>query len=73
VELLHLETITFSDAKLSDINVVLCYILSQYRRNFGQRQRMTSHEKSDLYVLLNCRYFIIMTFNSVDGVTIYAF
>jgi hypothetical protein len=28
---LCLETITFSDATLSDINVVLCYILSQYR------------------------------------------
>jgi hypothetical protein len=25
-----LETITFSDDTLSDINVVLCYVLSQY-------------------------------------------
>jgi hypothetical protein len=32
LELLRLETITFSDAMLSDINVVLCYILSQYRK-----------------------------------------
>ncbi len=31
LKLLHLETITFSDATLSDINVVLCYVLSQYR------------------------------------------
>jgi hypothetical protein len=30
LKLLHLETITFSDATLSDINVVLCYVLSQY-------------------------------------------
>ncbi len=31
LKLLRLETITFSDATLSDINVVLCYVLSQYR------------------------------------------
>ncbi len=31
LELLRLETIAFSDAKLSDINVVLCYVSSQYR------------------------------------------
>jgi hypothetical protein len=31
LKLLHLETITFRDATLSDINVVLCYILSQYQ------------------------------------------
>jgi hypothetical protein len=31
LKLLLLETITFSDATLSDINVVLCYVLSQYR------------------------------------------
>jgi hypothetical protein len=31
LKLLLLETITFSDASLSDINVVLCYVLSQYR------------------------------------------
>jgi hypothetical protein len=30
LKLLRLETITFSDATLSDINVVLCYVLSQY-------------------------------------------
>jgi hypothetical protein len=30
LQLLRLETITFSDATLSDINVVFCYILSQY-------------------------------------------
>jgi hypothetical protein len=29
-KLLSLETITFSDATLSDKNVVLCYALSQY-------------------------------------------
>ena len=31
LKLLCLETITFSDAMLSDINIVLCYILSQYQ------------------------------------------
>ena len=30
LKLLRLETITFSDATLSDINIVLCYVLSQY-------------------------------------------
>ncbi len=30
LDLLRLETIMFSDATLSDINVVLCYVLSQY-------------------------------------------
>jgi hypothetical protein len=33
LKLLRLETVTFSDATLSDINVVLCYILSQHRLN----------------------------------------
>ncbi len=33
MELLRLETLTFSDFMLSDINVVLCYVLSQYRKN----------------------------------------
>ncbi len=31
IKLLCLETITFSNAMLSDINVVCCYVLSQYR------------------------------------------
>jgi hypothetical protein len=30
LELLRFETIMFSDAALSDINVELCYVLSQY-------------------------------------------
>jgi hypothetical protein len=30
LKLLHLETITISDATLNDINIVLCYVLSQY-------------------------------------------
>jgi hypothetical protein len=37
LKLLRLETITFSDATLCDINVVLCCVLSQYRLN-GQPQ-----------------------------------
>ncbi len=31
LKLLRLETLTFSDVTLSDINVVWCYVLSQYR------------------------------------------
>jgi hypothetical protein len=31
LKLLCLETITFSDAVSSDMNVLLCYVLSQYR------------------------------------------
>ena len=33
LKLLRLETIMFSDAMLSDINVVLRYVLSQYLQN----------------------------------------
>jgi hypothetical protein len=33
LQLLRFETITFSDATLSDIKVVLCYVLSQYPEN----------------------------------------
>ncbi len=32
LKLLHLETITFSDATLRDKSVVLCYVLSQYQK-----------------------------------------
>ncbi len=32
-QLLCFETITFCDATLSDINVILCYVLSQYPLN----------------------------------------
>ncbi len=31
LKFLHLETLTFSDVTLNDINVVWCYVLSQYR------------------------------------------
>ncbi len=31
LKLLRLETIMFSEATLSDINIVLCYVLSLYR------------------------------------------
>jgi hypothetical protein len=37
LKLLRLETISFSDAMLSDINVVLCYILSQYPIDYSVR------------------------------------
>ncbi len=33
LKLLRLETVTFSDATLSDINIVLCYVLSKYQFN----------------------------------------
>ncbi len=32
LKLLRLETLTFSDVTLSDINVVWCYVLSQYHK-----------------------------------------
>jgi hypothetical protein len=34
LKLLRLETLTFIDATLSDINIVLCYVLSQYRLRY---------------------------------------
>jgi hypothetical protein len=41
LKLLRLETtITFSDATLSDINVVLCYVLLQYRLTCPTPQQM---------------------------------
>jgi hypothetical protein len=38
LKLLRLETITFSDVMLSDINIVLCYVLLQYRRSTLDRE-----------------------------------
>jgi hypothetical protein len=35
LQLLRLGTIMFSDARLSDLNVVLCYILSQYLHKYS--------------------------------------
>ncbi len=35
LKLLRLETLTYSDVTLSDINVVWCYVLSQYRFAFS--------------------------------------
>jgi hypothetical protein len=45
LKLLRLETITFRDATLSDINGVLCYILLQYH-NFLElkRERLKGRE-----------------------------
>ncbi len=45
LKLLRLETVTFSDATLSDINVVLCYVLSQYPKNNGSRRLKISVQK----------------------------
>jgi hypothetical protein len=47
LKLVRLETFTFSDARLSDMNVVLCYVLSQYRNadvkeNMGDRMLQRS-------------------------------
>ncbi len=43
LKLLRLETVTFSDATFSDINVVLCYILSQYRYDPPQKATWTAY------------------------------
>jgi hypothetical protein len=48
LKLLRSETITFSDATLSDINVVLCYVLSQYRSTvtfYFQQQTCEIHTR----------------------------
>jgi hypothetical protein len=45
LELLRLETLTFSDVTLSDINVVGCYVLSQYRYGYlGGGSRVDSFD-----------------------------
>ncbi len=44
LKLLRLETITFSDATLSDINVVLCYVLSQYRSRLIRTRGMCADQ-----------------------------
>ncbi len=42
MKLLRLETITFSDAKLSDMNIVLCYVLLQYQKTIKIKFFVTS-------------------------------
>ncbi len=42
---LRLETLTFSDITLIDINVVWCYVLSQYRWHDSQILRYQNHEQ----------------------------
>jgi hypothetical protein len=44
LKLLRLETITFSDATLSDINVVLCFVLSQYQA--GRSWEYINHSRT---------------------------
>jgi hypothetical protein len=46
LKLLRLETVTFSDAMLSDINVVLCCVLSQYLKNNGSCRLKISVQKA---------------------------
>ena len=56
LKLLRLETSTFSDATLSDINVVLCYVLTQYRsvktvgRLFKKIQRLSSGYDKKVFI-----------------------
>jgi hypothetical protein len=50
LKLLRLETFTFSDAMLSDINVVLCYVLSLYSLD-----NSLSCHWSILFCLSGCR------------------
>ena len=51
LKLLLLETITFSDATLSDINVVLCYILSKYCHEIEKQRKKLEAEKVNHYYL----------------------
>ncbi len=53
LKLLRLESITFTDATLSDINFVLCYVLSQYQQNTWNQ------DFSKFFVLVNGRIRIL--------------
>ncbi len=56
MKLLHLETITFSDAKLSYINLVLCYVLSHYVLKLLHLETITFSDAtlSEINVVLFC-------------------
>jgi hypothetical protein len=49
INLAYFGTITFSDATLSDINVVLCYVLLQYREGY-RRDITVAVSKQDFYM-----------------------
>jgi hypothetical protein len=58
LKLLRLETIMFSDALLNDINVVLCYVVSQYHIIYMLCVKGThGNEKKQLLHRLIC-YFV---------------
>ncbi len=64
LKLLRLETITFSDATLSDINVVLCSVLSQYvqipsilwRSGIWGTKTTQGHTEGHNLSLIGCKY-----------------
>jgi hypothetical protein len=49
LELLRFDTLTFSDVTLNDINVVWCYVLSQYRVNTQKSWQKKKKKKKYLY------------------------
>jgi hypothetical protein len=53
LKLLRFETITFSDATLSDINNVLCYVLSQYRLLISAKPQQQPKNHRILPLLIN--------------------
>jgi hypothetical protein len=72
LKLLLLETLTFSDVTFCDINVVLCYVLSQYQKNSDTLECFNVYPKankcSQLLIersgMLNCITFSLDIFLS---------
>ncbi len=58
LNLLRLETITFSDATLSDINVVFCYVLSHYVLKLLRLETITFSDAKLSYINLLLCYFL---------------
>jgi hypothetical protein len=53
---IRLETITFSDAKLIDIKIVLCYVLSPYRYGKGLAELIPErHKRLQIWALFSHR------------------
>ncbi len=55
LKLLPSETITFSDATLSDIKVVLCYVLSQYLKSMYKTVYIHQQYMQVSVQLTNCK------------------
>jgi hypothetical protein len=56
LKLLRLEIIMFSDAALSDINIVLCYVLSQYQQIYFDGHWKGWAMKIETFLALKCHF-----------------